>query len=69
MCEIQLKNIKEIIIEFLIEQEKRLKANIFSKYEDVMELFENYLNYYAYQYLDKEEDDLYEQEYDEGKRE
>jgi len=29
-----------------MEQEERLKANIFSKYEDVMELFEDYLNYY-----------------------
>lgn len=64
-----MKTIREIIKEFLEEQEKRLKVNTYSKYEDVMELFEDYLNVYAAHYFDEEEGGLYEKEYNERKKE
>lgn len=54
--------------EFLEAQQARLKPRTYSGYEDAVELFEDYLNGYAYQYLDEDDNKLFDKLYDrEGK--
>ena len=61
-----MKMIKQILEEFLKEQEARLRPKTYGGYEDAIYLFEQCLNGYAYQYLNKKDgerfDRLYNQE-------
>jgi len=61
-----LKNINAILDEFLEEQKTRLKERTFRDYEDVIFLFREYLNGYAYQYLDDENRKKWEAQWEEG---
>jgi len=47
--------LKDILEKFLDEQQERLAKRTFVKYNDVITLFEDYLDGYAYQHLDEEE--------------
>ncbi|MBA7533906.1 hypothetical protein ES705_26152 [subsurface metagenome] len=49
--------------EFLEEQQERLKPSTLRKYESVISLFQSCLNNYAHQYLDKQEDALFDRLY------
>ena len=57
------RTIEAVLEEFLEEQRKRLKPSTMRKYEDIIELFESCLDGYAYQYLDKQEDALFDRLY------
>ncbi|KPH73474.1 MULTISPECIES: hypothetical protein [Bacillaceae] len=61
-----MKNINAILDEFLEEQKTRLKERTFRDYEDVIFLFREYLNGYAYQYLDDENRKKWEAQWEEG---
>ncbi|MEA3325631.1 MAG: hypothetical protein U9Q37_10990 [Euryarchaeota archaeon] len=61
-----MKTIKQILEEFLEEQKARLKPRTHSRYEYAIELFEDYLNGYVYQYLDEDDSKLFDKLYDEG---
>ena len=54
--------LKDIFEKFLEEQKERLAKRTFNKYSDVMDLFEKYLDGYAYQYLDEDETESYKQQ-------
>jgi len=56
--------ISEVLQEFLDEQRQRLKPRTFARYEDVIELFQASMNSYAYNYLDEEEGDLFDELHD-----
>ncbi len=47
--------IEQVLDEFLADQQKRLKPKTFKQYEDVVGLFKNSMNSYAYQSLTKAE--------------
>ncbi len=55
-----MKTIKQVFKEFLKEQKSRLKPNTLRGYEDAIFLFQDYLNGYASQYLDKEDTELFD---------
>jgi len=57
-----LECLKDIFGKFLEEQKERLAKRTFNKYSDVMDLFEKYLDGYAYQYLNEEEIESYKQQ-------
>lgn len=54
--------------DFLEEQEQRLKPRTYRGYEESIFLFEDCLNGYAYQSLDKEESKMYDKLRNEGKQ-
>jgi hypothetical protein len=54
-----MKTIEQVMEEFLEGQQARLKPRTYSGYEYAIELFEDYLNGYAYQYLDEDDNKLY----------
>jgi len=56
--------IQEMLGEFLAEQQARLKPRTFRNYDDIVYLFSEYLNGYAYSYLDKAESALFHRLYD-----
>jgi hypothetical protein len=58
------KTIADIFEEFLAEQQARLSPKTYSGYEEVISFFRIYLNDYAHQFLNREEDDLYDRLYD-----
>jgi hypothetical protein len=58
--------ISEVLLEFLGEQRQQLEPRIIDDYEAIVELFEDSLNGYAYQRLDREEDALFDELYDQG---
>ena len=58
------KTISDVVKEFLDEQETKLKSSTFRKYEDVLYLFKESLNGYAYQYLDEKESRKFDMYYD-----
>jgi hypothetical protein len=58
--------ISEVLQEFLEEQRQRLKPRTFANYEAIVELLEDSLNGYAYQYLDEQESALYDERYNQG---
>ncbi len=58
------KTIEAVLDEFLKEQQERLKPATLRKYESVISLFQSCLNNYAYQYLDEQENALFDQFYD-----
>ena len=57
------KTIEVVLEEFLKEQQKRLKSSTMRKYEDVIDLFRSFLDGYAYQDLDKQENALFDRLY------
>ncbi len=59
-----MKTIEQVTEEFLEEQQARLKPRTYSGYEYAIELFEDYLNGYAYQYLDEDDSKLFDKLYD-----
>jgi len=58
------KTIEVVLEEFLKEQQKRLKSSTMRKYEDVIDLFRSFLDGYAYQNLDEQENALFDRLYD-----
>src|SRR5690625_4969474 len=52
-------SIEEAMVAFLDAQEKRLKPRTYGDYESVIDLFQIYLNNYAYMYLSKPESEEY----------
>jgi len=57
------KTIEAVLDEFLKEQQKRLKPSTMRKYEDIIDLFQSCLDGYAYQYLNKRENALFDRLY------
>ncbi|MBS3811560.1 MAG: hypothetical protein KGY44_06840 [Halanaerobiales bacterium] len=57
-----MESLKQTFEKFLKEQKERVAKRTFTKYKDVIYLFESYLDSYAYQYLDEEDYELYEDE-------
>jgi len=57
------KTIEAVLDQFLKEQQERLKSSTMRKYEDVIDLFRSFLDGYAYQGLDKQEDALFDRLY------
>lgn len=57
------KTIETVLKEFLKEQRKRLKPSTLRKYESIIYLFQSYLDGYASQYLDKQEEVLFDRFY------
>jgi hypothetical protein len=57
------KTIEAALDEFLKEQQERLKPATLRKYESVISLFQSCLNNYAYQYLDEQENALFDRLY------
>ena len=64
-----MKTIEQAFKEFLNEQKSRLKPKTYRGYEDTIFLFTDYLNGYAYQYLGKEESELFDKQYNEKGKE
>ena len=64
-----MKTIKQVMEEFLKEQQARLKPRTYSGYEDAIDLFEYYLNGYACNSLGKEETELFDKLYIEDENE
>lgn len=58
------RTIKTVLDEFLKEQQERLKPSTLRNYESVISLFQSCLNNYAYQYLDEQENALFDRLYD-----
>lgn len=56
-----MDNLKKILADFLADQDQRLSKRTYSDYSDVISLFEDYLNSYAYMYLPEEEQDDFEE--------
>jgi len=57
------KTIEAVLDEFLKEQQKRLKSSTMRKYENVIDLFQSFLDGYAYQVLDEQEAALFDRLY------
>ncbi len=57
------KTIEAVFEEFLEDQQKRLKPSTMRKYEDIIDLFQSCLDNYAYQYLNKQENALFDRLY------
>jgi hypothetical protein len=51
---------KQVLGRFLREQQARLKPSTYRGYKEAIYLFEDYLDGYAYQYLDKKDRQLFE---------
>ena len=64
-----MKTIKQVLDEFLAEQEARLKPSTFRGYKDAVYLFEQCLNGYAYQYLNKKDSKRFDKLYNEKRKE
>jgi len=64
-----METIVQVIEKFLADQKERLEKSTFIKYEDVMQLFEIYMNNYAYNYLEKNEQELFCNKYKNEKKE
>ena len=60
--------ISEVLQEFLGEQRQQLEPRTIDDYGVIIELFEDLLNGYAYQRLDREEEALFDELYDQGKK-
>lgn len=61
-----MKNLSSIFDEFLKDQKKRLKPRSFKKYKSVIELFQDYLDGYAYNYLSEEDYEKFWEKYQTG---
>lgn len=62
-----MKTIKQVLNEFLKEQQARLKPSTYRGYDDAIYYFEACLNGYAHQYLDEKDSKLFDKLYDQGK--
>ncbi len=56
-----MKNLKKILNDFLSDQNERLSNSTYNDYRNVIELFEDYLNSYAYMHLPEEEQEDFEE--------
>ncbi|MFW5961468.1 MAG: hypothetical protein ACOCRV_00525 [bacterium] len=45
-------NLKKVLDDFLSDEKERLSKRTYNDYRNVIELFEDYLNSYAYLYLE-----------------
>ena len=64
-----MKTIDAVFKEFLDEQRQRLKQRTYGDYEDVVNLFVQYLNSYAYLRLGIEDSERFDALYKEGVKE
>lgn len=64
-----MKTIKQVLGEFLKEQQARLKPRTYRGYEETVDLFVHCLNSYAYQNLDEEERKVFDGLYEEKTKE
>lgn len=55
-----MKTIREILEEFLAEQQARLRPKTYSGYEEAIYFFRTYLNNYGHQHLNRTESKRYE---------
>jgi len=62
-----MESLKQTFEKFLKEQNERVAKRTFTKYKDVIYLFESYLDSYAYQHLDEEDYESFEDEMFSGK--
>ena len=62
-----MKTIKQVLNEFLKEQQARVKPGTYRGYDDAMYYFETCLNGYAHQYLDENDSELFDKFFDQGK--
>ena len=60
--------IQQTLNHFLDDQQKRLKEKTFEKYKSVIELYESYLDNYAYLVLDNEEHAYFEEQFNKHNR-
>jgi hypothetical protein len=58
---IKMDNLKKILNDFLADQDQRLSKRTYNDYSNVISLFEDYLNSYAYMFLPEEEQDNFEE--------
>lgn len=63
LWQIASPTITEVLERFLEEQQTRVKADTFQKYADIVYLFRESMNGYAYQYLGKEQKELFDHFY------
>jgi len=56
-----MDNLNKILDDFLSDQDQRLSKRTYNNYENVIELFANYLNTYAYNNLEVEYQDIFEE--------
>jgi len=63
-----MDNLKKILDDFLTDQKERLSKRTYNDYSNVISLFEDYLNSYAYMHLPAKEQDNFEEKaiYGEG---
>ncbi|MDI9412377.1 MAG: hypothetical protein QM401_02215 [Bacillota bacterium] len=64
-----METIVQVFDKFLEAQQVRLKKTTFNRYKSVMQLFESYMNSYAYNYLEKKEQKLFWTKYKNEKKE
>lgn len=62
-----MKTVKQVLNEFLKEQQDRVKPGTYRYYDDAMYFFEECLNGYAYQYLDEKDSKRFDKLYEQGK--
>lgn len=55
-----MDNLKKILNDFLSDQEERLSKRTYNDYNNVISLFEDYLNSYAYMFLPEKEQQMVE---------
>ncbi len=63
LSQIASPTITEVLGKFLEEQRMRIKSATFGKYEDIVYLFKESMNGYAYQSLDEKEEELFDHFY------
>lgn len=63
-----MKTIESTFKEYLKEEKERLAPKTYGGYEEAIYIFKQYLNGYAYQYLDKEDTERFNELHDKGKR-
>lgn len=56
-----MDNLKKVLDDFLSDQNERLSKRTYNDYSNVIGLFEDYLNSYAYMFLPKEEQQNFEE--------
>jgi len=56
-----MENLEKILEDFLSDQDERLSKRTYNDYSNVISLFEDYLNSYAYNFLPEEEQDNFEE--------
>jgi hypothetical protein len=64
-----METIKQVFNKFLKEQEQRLSQRTYKRYFSIIDLFETYLNRYAYNYLSEEKHEKFNELYNNEKQE